>query len=567
MSIAMRIAILAWTMALLSLCVFLMLMIPKQKQILVDNLYSRANGLALSMHDVAASAAVNEDYSSVVSAAQTLLDGDPDLDFLLVMKNDGFSLVIKQKNWQVLTLTDSYWLGRERKTSGKIEAITLFEDEVYHFSQPFDYSGIHWGWIHVGLSLEDYNDAVSRLYQQTLFIALACIFISLVGSIVYARRMVRPIIRLRSLVQRIAEGNLSVRADMQRKDELGSLASSVNSMAESILHRNRKLESVRFAAEQFLQESQWEEVIEAVLESMGKAVSAHRARIYTITRNGSGRPSFALKHQWTAPGIPSIKDIPEMNKLSHSDSSDMLHWIEQLENNQMFSWSYNDCKEAERRLLERDGVRAVIGIPVFVEKNLWGNMVFDDCRTDRKWTGVESDGLRAVADMLGATIARQTFQEALLDAKATLELRVEQRTRELKDQVEAKEKAMSDLAAAQSVMVEMSRAAGMAEVATGVLHNVGNVLNSVNVSCTLVIDKLRESRIENVAKVAELLALSPESLTRFLTQDDRGRQIPDYLATLGSALQEERETLFQETESLRSRIEHIKEIVAMQQNY
>jgi hypothetical protein len=30
--------------------------------------------------------------------------------------------------------------------------------------------------------------------------------------------------------------------------------------------------------------------------------------------------------------------------------------------------------------------------------------------------------------------------------------------------------------------VEVARKAGMAEVATGVLHNVGNVLNSINVS-------------------------------------------------------------------------------------
>jgi hypothetical protein len=37
------------------------------------------------------------------------------------------------------------------------------------------------------------------------------------------------------------------------------------------------------------------------------------------------------------------------------------------------------------------------------------------------------------------------------------------------------------------------RRAGMAEVATGVLHNVGNVLNSVNVSAMLIVDRLSKS--------------------------------------------------------------------------
>ena len=156
---------------------------------------------------------------------------------------------------------------------------------------------------------------------------------------------------------------------------------------------------------------------------------------------------------------------------------------------------------------------------------------------------------------------------ALLEAKSMLEERVRERTRELEEQVLAKEKALAELAEAQSSLLEMSRAAGMAEGATGVLHNVGNVLNSVNVSCNMILDQLRESRVSNVARVAAMLTEAKGELCRFMSEDPRGLQIPTYLHALAQALQEEHENLRAETASLHGRVDHIKEIVTMQQTY
>jgi len=116
-------------------------------------------------------------------------------------------------------------------------------------------------------------------------------------------------------------------------------------------------------------------------------------------------------------------------------------------------------------------------------------------------------------------------------------------------------------------LLEASRRAGMAEVATSVLHNVGNVLNSVNVSATMVSDQMRNSRVGNLAKVNALLREHAADLGNFLIQDAQGRQIPAFLNTLAGHLGAERETMLSELESLRKNIDHIKDIVAMQQNY
>lgn len=116
-------------------------------------------------------------------------------------------------------------------------------------------------------------------------------------------------------------------------------------------------------------------------------------------------------------------------------------------------------------------------------------------------------------------------------------------------------------------LLESSRFAGMAEVATGVLHNVGNVLNSVNVSSTLICNQVRNSRTSRLRDVSLLLNRNSSDLASFLTNDPKGKIIPSYLNNLCERLGEEQQDLLKELELLVKNIEHIKEIVAMQQNY
>lgn len=135
-----------------------------------------------------------------------------------------------------------------------------------------------------------------------------------------------------------------------------------------------------------------------------------------------------------------------------------------------------------------------------------------------------------------------------------------------KDITELKQ-AEAELEAAHQRLVETSRLAGMAEVATDVLHNVGNVLNSVNVSCSLTMDRVKTSKVASLAKTASLLEEHRGRLGDFFTNDPRGKQIPGYLTALSEHFGQEQTALLQELEQLLKHIEHIKQIVAMQQSY
>ncbi len=116
-------------------------------------------------------------------------------------------------------------------------------------------------------------------------------------------------------------------------------------------------------------------------------------------------------------------------------------------------------------------------------------------------------------------------------------------------------------------LMETSRQIGRAEVATGVLHNVGNVLNSINISTQLISQQLRQSRHGTLGKVAGLMREHARDLGAFITTDPKGKLVPGFLGQLAERAEKDHAALVSEMEALTGNIDHIKEIVTMQQNY
>jgi signal transduction histidine kinase len=105
----------------------------------------------------------------------------------------------------------------------------------------------------------------------------------------------------------------------------------------------------------------------------------------------------------------------------------------------------------------------------------------------------------------------------------------------------------------------------MARIATNVLHNVGNVLNSVNVSAALILSRVRASKVAGLARAVQLLDEHADDLGAFLASDPKGKMLPGYLRQLASALAAEQDEAIKELGALSKNVEHIKEIIAAQQ--
>ncbi|MCY1078425.1 sensor histidine kinase [Archangium lansingense] len=172
--------------------------------------------------------------------------------------------------------------------------------------------------------------------------------------------------------------------------------------------------------------------------------------------------------------------------------------------------------------------------------------------------GLSEAALRRARDELERRVAERTEElaranEALRQAHDGLELRVKERTQELKD--------------TQRRAVELARQAGMAELATNVLHNVGNVLNSINTSATVLGERLRALRLQSLLKLAGVLEERRADLPAFMTADERGRRLPEFLGKLGENLSSDRDEMLSMTDSLHRHVEHIRMIVELQQSY
>lgn len=141
----------------------------------------------------------------------------------------------------------------------------------------------------------------------------------------------------------------------------------------------------------------------------------------------------------------------------------------------------------------------------------------------------------------------------LQSSNERLEERVEERTRELME--------------AERELVDAARMAGMAEIATNVLHNVGNVLNSVNISAELVTRKLKNSRTLGLGKAVKMMNEHAEDLGQFMTLDEKGKLLPRYFNELVDSIAAEQALLIDELAQLTKSVDHIKEIVTTQQSY
>jgi len=143
--------------------------------------------------------------------------------------------------------------------------------------------------------------------------------------------------------------------------------------------------------------------------------------------------------------------------------------------------------------------------------------------------------------------------EDLQAANESLEHRVEDRTKALKD--------------AQSELLDAARQSGMAEIATNVLHNVGNILNSVNVSAEMIKQQVRSSKSAGLERAMQLINVHADDLGHYLTEDDKGRMLANYLNQLVEAIAMEKQSIADELGHLTKSVDHIKEIVATQQSY
>ncbi|SEU37463.1 trifunctional serine/threonine-protein kinase/ATP-binding protein/sensor histidine kinase [Stigmatella erecta] len=209
---------------------------------------------------------------------------------------------------------------------------------------------------------------------------------------------------------------------------------------------------------------------------------------------------------------------------------------------------------------EHNPVRSVLCLPLLMQEEFRGALYLENNLATSAFTPSRIKLLGHLATQAAISIENarlyaevQHAEGALRRANDELEKRVEERTRELKQ--------------TQARLVDTARAAGMAEVASNVLHNVGNILTSAVINLQMMRETVDSSRMGRLKQVTSLFEQHVDNLAAFLTKDPRGTQVPSYLAALADELLREQNTLQEGMGAMSKHIEHIRAIVQVQQTY
>ncbi|RJP76314.1 MAG: diguanylate cyclase [Desulfobacteraceae bacterium] len=268
--IFLRTLLLSWLIIIFTVIIFVFAIIPYQKAQLQNEMEMQAGVVFSSVSQIAENSIILEDYSAIVDHCLTLIQNNTRVMYVVITRHDGFSLIHTATQWLQKTLSKE-WLPKNQKNSetGRFVKSELVNQEVYSVSFPFRYSGIDWGWIHIGLAPGKFYSDLKSLYIRILLTSILAISLGMVASFYFARRISTPIMMLDQVAKRIRSGDLSARAMIRSGDEVESLADSFNRTAEHLKTEITEKEAEireRRAVESALRES--EERYRTIIESI-----------------------------------------------------------------------------------------------------------------------------------------------------------------------------------------------------------------------------------------------------------------------------------------------------------
>ncbi len=238
-SILFKTVTLLWSTIIISILIFLSVIIPYQKKTLLVMLESEAQTIVSSISQITATAIISEDFSFVVDHCMNVIKERQAIKYVVITRKDGFSLIHTPHKWSDKIL-NGMWMPLDL-ANGVIIKSEIVNDRVFHFSSKFNYSGIDWGWIHIGLSIDKFNADFKATYKRTIIVAIICIFCGLIISYIFSRRLSKSIQELHLIIQQVTGGDLTVKAEISTDDEIQNLAESFNNMTETLKNSQKKL--------------------------------------------------------------------------------------------------------------------------------------------------------------------------------------------------------------------------------------------------------------------------------------------------------------------------------------
>ena len=356
-----------------------------------------------------------------------------------------------------------------------------------------------------------------RIY--TLALLLFSVMTGVLIALLIMRSMLPPIRELMTAAQSVADGDLNAEVVVKSSDEIGLLAVSFNAMVDGLRFAELQkeeylggLETINTELEERVakrteQLETSEARIRAVYDNIGEGIIVLDERGYIDSVNAAAKRIFKIDDK-------QIDGMHAIFLLADQKYSDLTK-----------TSTYDDVKD--------------------------GPFKTRDSKNATELEGKRMDGstfpMELVVTNLG--LANRNMRACIM--------------RDITQRKEAEEQ----LESAQYEIVNAAHKSGMAEMATGVLHNIGNILNSVNVSVDEVSRIARNSKVSGLIKANSMLSSNLDNIGEFLTHDSKGKKLPEYYLKLGDVLSGEYKQILDESASLSEKATMMKEVIATQQAY
>jgi signal transduction histidine kinase len=303
----------SWAMILFTMAIFLVAVIPNQRQQLVAEMDQRAQVAYTSTAQVAMESILLEDLGAVVEHCLSVVTQNPSLTYMVLTRKDGFSLIHTRDAWRQDSLT-GIWMpdSEERIGHGRFIENPFSEGDIFHTSYRFEYMGIDWGWIHLGLSTDKFRQDSISLYKRSFMIAALAITAGFVVSFFFARHLSVPISELETFTEKIAAGNLSERIRIRSGDEVEQLAESFNFMVEALQKANEERAAAQKKLVETARQAGMTETVINVLHNVGNVL------------NSVGVTTTTMKHRIEQSRLGALDKV---TTLLGEKNDDLVHFL------------------------------------------------------------------------------------------------------------------------------------------------------------------------------------------------------------------------------------------------
>jgi nitrogen fixation/metabolism regulation signal transduction histidine kinase len=286
---------------------FAFMVIPMQKKAFNQIMSTQAETVSRSIVQASSDAIIARDFGFIVEHNVEVLKNNSSIYYVLVSPKLGDKISINQKSWHLLDkFPDNLDQLESQNISYKIMNAEGYKD-VYHFVYPIQFSGIEWGWLHIGFSTDQYNKYINDMYYSVEYmVGISFILIIFVGYF-FARWISRPVSRISQLATQVANGNLTVRSTIIRNDEIGVLSNSFNQMIDALSLSKQQMENYNQELEnQVIKRTHELAELNQDLDKRIKDEVAQRQKqeallIHQSRLAAMGEMIGAIAHQWRQP--------------------------------------------------------------------------------------------------------------------------------------------------------------------------------------------------------------------------------------------------------------------------